>query len=140
MAARGWRVLPHTSEIGLEVTGRTWGSFYKNAALGLLDLYGLPLGSGRQVRLEESFEGETPEEVLVSWLSEIIFLVGTQRWAPGRVKVVRAGPQKLQAEVLGARAHEGRLALAREIKAVTYHGLKIEKKAGVLKARLILDV
>jgi len=141
---KGFRIFPHTSEAGLEITARDWPSFYRNAAAGLLALYGLgPSRSHLPEGAEEvrrSFEAQTPEDLLVCWLSELIFLIETERRVPRKIDFLEAGPKALRARLHGDRPRENRLPLAREIKAVTYHGLKVENKRGLIKARVILDV
>jgi len=135
----GFKVFAHTSEVGLEITGADWAGFYRAAAEGLLCLYGLGLGAPSSGKTSRSFAAETPEELLVAWLSELIFLIGARRQIPAGIEVLEAGPRSLRVR-LSLKPKARRVELAREIKAVTYHGLKVAKKPGGLKARLILDV
>ena len=134
----GFRILPHTSEMGLEVTGPDWASFYSSAAEGLLAVYGARLGGRGTAKVSRSFSGDSPEDVLVAWLSELIFLVGTKRLLLSRIAVLKAGPKELRVRVHGKRMRG--LPLEREIKAATYHGLKVVSGRSGLKARVILDV
>lgn len=134
----GFRILPHTSEMGLEVTAPDWASFYRFAAEGLLAVYGLRLGGRGAGKARRSFKGESPEDVLVSWLSELIFLVGTKRLRLSRIEVMEAASEELSVRIHGTRRRG--LPLEREIKAVTYHGLKVVSGRSGLKARIILDV
>ena len=75
----GFRIFPHTSEMGLEVTAWDWASFYRCAAEGLLALYGLRPSQRGTAKVSRSFAADTPEDILVAWLTELIFLVGTKR-------------------------------------------------------------
>jgi SHS2 domain-containing protein len=134
----GFQILPHTSEMALEVTAWDWATFYRSAAEGLLAVYGLSPGKHATAKLERSFAAETPEDIVVSWLSELIFLVGTERLVPAGFEVLKAGPQELRVVINGNRAEQ--IILEREIKAVTYHGLKVESGPAGMKARIILDV
>ena len=134
----GWRILPHTSEMVLEVTAPDWAGFYRGAAEGLLAIYGLRPGGRGTVKVSRSFTGDSPEDVLVAWLTELIFLVGTKKFQLSRIEVLQAEPTELRVRVHG-RTMRG-LPLEREIKAATYHGLKVVSGRSGLKARVILDV
>jgi len=134
----GFRILPHTSEMGLEVTAWDWASFYRSAAEGLLALYELRPSPHGTAKVDRSFAAETPEDIVVSWLTELIFLIGTEKLVPANIEVLKAGPRELRVVITGNRCND--ISLAREIKAVTYHGLKVEKSQSGLKARIILDV
>jgi SHS2 domain-containing protein len=133
-----FRLFPHTSEAGLEITAPDWASFYRTAAEGLLAVYGLKPGRQAGKKTSRSFAAETPEDLLVAWLSELIFLIYTKGLVPARISVIDAGPHALSVGLSLQRFH--RTDLAREIKAVTYHGLKVIKRRSGLTARVILDV
>ncbi|MDD5630352.1 MAG: archease [Elusimicrobia bacterium] len=134
----GFRILPHTSEMGLELKAPDWASFYRCAAEGLLAVYGARLEGRGRARLSWSFRGGSPEDVLVAWLNELVFLVGTKRFRLSGLEVLQAAPDGLRVRILGERRR--RLPLEREIKAATYHGLKVRALRSGLTARLILDV
>ncbi|MCX5796370.1 MAG: archease [Elusimicrobia bacterium] len=134
----GFRILPHTSEMGLEVTAPDWASFYRCAAEGLLAIYGLRPGKHGTAEVDRSFAAETPEDIVVSWLTELIFLIGTEKLVPAKIEVLKAGPQDLRVVIKGNRGND--ISLAREIKAVTYHGLEVESGRSGMKARIILDL
>jgi SHS2 domain-containing protein len=134
----GFKILPHTSEMGLEVTAWDWASFYRSAAEGLMAVYGLSVGKHGTAKLDRTFAAQTAEDIVVSWLSELIFLIGTERLVPAGFEVLKAGPQELRVVISGNRVQAVRL--AREVKAVTYHGLKVESGPSGMKARIILDV
>jgi len=136
----GFRILPHTSEIVLEVTAPDWASFFCAAAEGLLALYA-PSTRGLGVKkMTRALKAPTPEDLLVAWLSELMFLIATKRWIPTAIAVGPAGPRSLRAQLRGDQVPEGRLRLAREIKAATYHGLSVARTRNGLRARVILDV
>ncbi|MFC1678833.1 archease [Elusimicrobiota bacterium] len=139
-AEPGYRVVPHTSEVGIWFGGRTWKSFYENAARGLLAVYGIEgLDGTCGVRARADLRAESPEELLVDWLNEIVYLVSTKRWAPTRVVAVAAGRRLLRARLSGPRLR-ARDALGVEVKAATYHRLGVRRRGGLWTATVILDV
>lgn len=135
----GYRILPHTAEIGLRVSGRTWREFYKNAACGLLAIYGLRGARGPlSVRTAISLEEATPEDLLVAWLNELVYYVSTGGWIPASSVLKRASSRRIAGTVSGPRLGERRPKT--EIKAATYHGLEVKRRGGQWTAELILDV
>lgn len=133
-----FRLLPHTSEVGLRVTGKTWEEFYLDAARGLLALYGagdLPArGAGR--RMGVSLRAASPEELLVAWLNELNYLLSARRLLPVSIGFEKAGPAEVEARLGVARGAR----LEREVKAASYHGLRVRRERGALRATVILDV
>ncbi|MEK9143985.1 MAG: archease [Elusimicrobiota bacterium] len=141
-AAPGFRTVPHISDVGLEIRGRTWEELYLNAARGLLSLYapeGKPL---KESVRKAAVEAESPEDTLVLWLNEIIFLVSTKHWLPTRIIIREGGPKGLEAELRGGPtdAAERPVRLKGEIKAATYHNLKVRRRGAFLSAGIVLDV
>ena len=134
----GFRLVPHTADIGLELSGATWEEFYLNAARGLLAVYGATAPARRAVgRATVVLEAPSAEELLVDWLNELVFLVSSERWVPRDIRVKEAGPWALRAQAEGPRLEAP---LAREVKGATYHGLKVAKKGGAWTATVILDI
>lgn len=134
----GFRLVPHTADIGIEISGATWEELYLNAARGLLEVYGASSVTGESVgRATVVLEAPTPEDLLVDWLNELVFLVSSERWLPTDIRVKEAGPSVLRAQAEGPRPDSP---LAREVKSATYHGLKVERKGGLWTATVILDI
>ena len=136
----GFRILPHTSEVGLWIGGESFETFYRNAARGLLEIMriGEPRGPScgpARFRLA----GDTPEELLVDWLNELIYLVAAERRAPRDISIEEATAFTLRGS-LGGPVLSADAGPAVEVKAATYHGLKVERKDGLWTASVILDV
>ena len=137
--SKGWRIVPHTAEIALELEGASWPSFYRNAALGLIEIYGFagaPLDPRRKP-VKKTMKADTPEGLLVAWLNELIFLIATKDWRPGGVRILEAGQCCLTAELAGA---DDQMPPQLEIKAATFSDLAIKRINGALTARVVLDV
>lgn len=112
---------------------------FEAAAEGLLELYCVTPSPEPAEARELRLEPQPPEDLLVAWLNELIFLIGTRRWAPARVHVEELGDAGLRAVLEGAPLGASKLAL--EIKAATFGGLVIRRDAdGTLKTTVILDV
>jgi SHS2 domain-containing protein len=137
---RPYKLLEHTSEVGLEVRGRDLAILFRNAAAGLMEL----MGRDGKVREEETVSirvrSSSAETLLLHWLSELIYLVQTRRWLYHRIEFTRLGDTHLTAELHGERLAEGRHRLGREVKAVTFHDLRIHRDGDALRAQVLFDV
>jgi SHS2 domain-containing protein len=132
-----YRVVPHTSEVALELTAPDLPGLFEAAAAGLLELYGSPQAPEDERRQIE-LQGAGAEELLVAWLDELIYLIATKRFVPAAVRVEEVSSERLRAELRGG-SPIGRL--EREIKAATFGGLAIRTtESGRRSATVILDV
>ena len=136
--APSYSLLPHTSEAAVRASGRTWAELHLNAAKGLLALWGLDAGKG-QWNERVSFQADTPEDLLVVWLEELVYRLSARGevWAGGRE--VEATGRSLVLNASWRALGEGERP-QREVKAATYHGLKVARAAGLFSATVILDV
>lgn len=141
----GFRIVPHTSEIGLALRGRTLKQLFRSAALGLLRVYGLRGPRARRLRTwRVRVRGLDGEELLVRWLNDLILFISARRRVYGRVGIGRLlaaeGDWVLEAELEGESLRPERHRLGREVKSATYHGLKILKAGEFFRAQVIFDV
>ena len=122
----------------MRAEGKSWGELLMNAAKGLRALWGLAEGGPERVE-RLGFTADTPEDLLVVFLEELVYRLSARGevWAGGRV--VEAGPKGLTVDarwrVLGA-SESPKL----DVKAATYQGLRVKKSAGRLSATILFDV
>ena len=100
--------------------------------------------AGRRTVRTVAVAGRDREELLVSWLSEVVFLLETAAFVPAAfsVREITETPEglRLRADVHGETLDPGRHELKTEIKAVTYHGLSVTRTAEGLSVEVIFDV
>lgn len=84
-------------------------------------------------------DAETAEELLVDWLREILYQNQTRGFVPTRVVMDELTGNHLHARLKGGIPDAGS-APEMEIKAVTYHGLTVEKSDEGYLAKIILDI
>jgi SHS2 domain-containing protein len=141
-AMERYRILPHTADGKFQAFGRTLEEAFGNAALAMASLMWDWEKIGRKVRHFIHVKAIDREQLLVKFLSEIIFLFETKSFLLGRVEGLRirqefSGPSLealLEGEVLSD-AHE----LHGDVKAVTYHDLKIEECNG-FTVQVVVDM
>jgi SHS2 domain-containing protein len=136
---QGYRLLPHTADIRLEVRGKDLPELF---ATGVTALFSL-LTDRRRVRATEArtleVSGEDLEDRLFLLLREALLLFTADhfliRSARGRMKESGA-----IVEVRGEAFDASRHPAFREIKAVTAHGMVVERTPGGFVARFVVDV
>ena len=139
MKPRGYRLLPHTADIRLEVRGQDLAGLF---ATGVTALFSL-LTDRRRVRAAETrileITGKDLEDQLFLLLRDALLLFTADRFlvrsARGRIK--RSG---VRVEVRGEAFDASRHPAFREIKAVTAHGMVVERIPGGFVARYVIDV
>lgn len=136
---RKYETFSTTADMGIRFKGRDFNELYENALRGLnLLLFGANLHktSGCE-SFPFKFEGDGPENVLVNFLAEILSLVyqGDKRVAA--VEMDRANGFSLDAKLLTVPC---RRAPKLEIKAVTYHTLRVIEKNGIMSAAVVFDI
>ena len=80
------------------------------------------------------------EDLLVRWLSELLYLYDTQRLLCCACTFATLEPTHLVATVAGEPLDPERHPIDTEIKAVTYHQIAVEQVAGRWQARVIFDL
>ncbi len=133
--------LEHTADVGFRVEGDTLEEVFLGAMEGLLGvIFQTPPKGGRRRRL--LLEAEDLESLLVRWLNELIYLVQTKGFVPGkaRLKVEKTEEGwRLKASLQGEDFKEA-FGFQGEVKSATYHGLQVREEGGRWRAQVILDV
>ncbi len=135
-----FRLLEHTADMGIEAEGESLAGLFEQAALGLRSVITErePLQPEWEVALELC--GADLEELLVNWLTELLYLFETRRLLPVRFHFDQMGLTRLRVRV-GAETIDPELQpVDREVKAITYHQIRVEPTEGGWKARLYLDL
>ncbi|HBT83323.1 MAG TPA: protein archease [Desulfuromonas sp.] len=135
-----FRLFEHTADIGIDADGASLAELFHAAADGLLQLLGgEPAANLTESRTVTLFASDG-EELLVSWLNEILFLLETRRFLPGAVRILEASPTRLVAELRGESLDPKRHSFARMAKAATYHNLQLVESEGRWSARIFIDL
>jgi SHS2 domain-containing protein len=136
---RGFVEIPHTADWALKVWAPDLSSLLEEAARGMYMLMGVRVPPGvpadrRQAR-EIKLLADDCESLLVGFLSELLFYLEDQRLVFDQIRV-EAKDFALVAWLAGAEAS----GQSKEIKAVTYHNLVVERENGLLTAVVVFDV
>lgn len=130
----------HTADLGLRATAPTVNEVFAEMGLCLLaSLVEDPSSVRAEVSERIEIAGTDREYLLFDWLKELLSRFETERvlFAQFDVTVTATG---LSADVRGEAYDDSRHALAHEVKAITYHELKVIEHDGGWLAEAIVDI
>ena len=130
----------HTADVGLRARGDTLAELLAALAEGLAELI-CPRGQVKAVGGRElTVEAEDVEALTVDFLWEVMTIILFDHFAVSSVKIRQASATRVHAVLRGERYDPLRHVLDTEVKAVTYHQLKVAEEKGRWVARVILDL
>ena len=138
---KDYKTIEHTADIGIEVHAADLPGLFKKAALAMFDQMiesaDLPRKPRKKV-VKIEVKGGSHEEVLVAFLGELLSLSDAKNVVFKDVEIVALDVTYARAIAVGVpRRH---FKFKTEIKAATYHGLKIEYQNKQYHAQIIFDV
>jgi SHS2 domain-containing protein len=137
---KGFKVLDHTADIGIAVYGTDIKELFINAAVGLFslmaDLNNIKEDTQREVKLS----AEDEETLLVEWLNELIYISDVEHIIFKRFQIDELNDNQVKARCFGEKIKPGQHKLKREVKAATYHMLRISKSSDGYKVTVIFDI
>jgi SHS2 domain-containing protein len=130
----------HTADVGLQATADTLGELFEALAEGLADFI-CPRGKVAAAQTRELIiRAEDVEALVVDFLCKVLNVIQTDRFVIAGVSVKEITGQSVRAEVSGERYDPLRHELHTEVKAVTYHLLKVAREGGQWLGRVVLDL
>ena len=135
-----YEVLEHTADVGLRVYARSLPELFANAGLGLMALAIEPQRFNEKERIPLSVTGSDIEQLLVNWLSEILYYMDTEGWAFTGFAITECSATAITAAGWGERRHPAERSHAVAVKAVTYHQLSVRETADGFEATVYFDI
>ena len=130
----------HTADLGLRIRAETPEAIFVDAARALTNAILENPDSIQPVeRAELSIVGEDRSLVLFDWLNELLYRFEVDHRVYGKFDI-RLDSRGIQASIWGELIDRERHKLAHEVKAITYHGLKLVREKGGWLAEVIVDI
>lgn len=135
--------LDHTADLGIEVRASELDELFLDAAGGLCD--SITDRESVEPRRERTFSARADalDLLLVGWLEDLLyhFDAGGELYSAGEASVEGHGScWSLQAKMRGETFDPARHPLKVQVKAITYHGLEVERDGESWRARVIFDI
>ena len=141
MAEQRFEFFEHTADIGAHIYGRTLEGLFRNAAATLFEALGVLQKSGVSNQRSVELEADSLEDLLHDWLTELLYEVEANHVLYDDFEFLHLSPQGLKSTLRGETIDFARSQTNEEIKAVTYHQLRVEQLPnGTWRATVIFDV
>jgi len=138
---KAYELIEHTADVGIKAFGGSLSECFANAAKGLFDIITDKSAVGSVGQYNITLTAPDLEQLLVDWLSELLFIYSAENIVFGSFDVtVDEKTHFLHAEVFGEPYDNQKHGYGMEVKAVTYHMLKVEKGPMGYVAQVILDI
>ena len=130
----GFKEVPHKADIALDVFAPNLPEMFINAAMGLYHILGIRKGTEDLEEIHIVLDDIDREGLLVVFLTELLYRV-EEGCVVNQFSIIIT-ENHLEADLNIAPI----LSRQREIKAITYHELKIIEENGSFHTRLVLDL
>ena len=135
-----YEIIDHTADVGIRAYGNDLKELFINAAYGMFEIIADLEGLKPSVSIKIELEAENAEELLIAWLDELIYNFYTKAIIFSKFEILSLTSTKLKGEAFGKHIGDKKSRLKTEIKAATYHNLKIETKSKAHEVEIIFDV
>lgn len=138
-----FELVQHTAGIAARVYGGSLKELFTSAALAMFHVLVAKRGNNPTSELKDialSKSEEELEDLLKSWLDELLSCYSTQHLVLHRIKSLECTEEALEAKVLMDTFDDVRYEAKGKIKAVSCQGLKVEKTRNGWKAFIVFDV
>ena len=132
--------LDHTADIMIRVWGSTIEELFINSAIAMFDIIAERSDISHQLTMEIEIVSSDVEELLVDWLSDLNFLYLTESKVFNKFIIDQISANRLTARAIGEMFDGQKHSIKNEIKAVTFHDLKIEKINNFFETKIIFDI
>ena len=130
----------HTADLGLRVRTRDLNGLFRDAAVGFFAMVVEELPRGRTGSSRTfSIPGRRHDYLLLDWLNELLYVFDTERVLLGDFEV-SVSDSGVAAGMSAWPWDEEVDRPLREVKAITYHGLRVEQTAEGWLAEVIVDI
>lgn len=133
-------VFEHTADLGLRIRAADLDTLFVEAAEALFETIVPDLGSVRSERkIDVKIDGDDKVYLLFDWLKELLFHFDAEHLLLGKFEA-HVRDDGLSGVAWGEPLDRARHMLEHEVKAITYHGLKVERDGNRWLAEVIVDI
>ena len=130
----------HTADLGLRVRADDLNTLFAEAGLALMSILVEDAASEQPVRrVEIDLPGDDVEYLLFDWLRAILYHFEVDHLLVARCEV-HVNSTGLHAVLEGETFDSSRHELSHEVKAITYHDLRVEETEDGWLAEVIVDI
>lgn len=133
-------VFEHTADLGLRIRAADLNTLFAESAQALFETIVPDLASVRpDQKIEIVLTGDDRAYLLFDWLKELLYHFDAKHLLFGRFEA-RVSDNGLTGVAWGEPLDPARHVLEHEVKAITYHGLRVEQATDGWLAEVIIDI
>jgi protein archease len=134
------KFVDHTADAGIAVEAPDLARLFERAAWGMFFIITEIEAAHARETMRITIDAPDRVALLVRWLSELNYRHVTEHRIFSKFKIVGLDERHLEADVSGEIFDPARTTIFTEIKAVTFHDLKLEHDGRRWKAQVIFDL
>ena len=135
-----YQIINHTADMGIIVKGPDVRNLFVIAAQAMIDLM-VKGDIGEGIATRDIFvEAEDFPDLMVRWLGEILYLFEGESLIVNSIEIKSISPIRLKAKLGLTKFDHQNQEILREIKAVTYHQISVNKTNDGWEAKVIFDI
>jgi SHS2 domain-containing protein len=135
-----YRLFDHTADVGFHVEAETLAALFADSGRALVSVL-VDDTEAFEPRRETTLEcrADRLDDLLFDFLAELLYRFCTERFVPVNYDIDTDG-ERLKATLQGEDFDPDRHRGGAEVKAITYHGLKVERADHGYSAEIIVDL
>jgi SHS2 domain-containing protein len=135
-----YELFEHTADLGLRAKAPDLNALFEEAAKALTSaIVEDPAAIGHETEVTIDLAGTDREYLLFDWLKELLYRFDAEHMVFSRFEA-EVRDDGLTGKAWGEPLDPARHVLSHEVKAITYHELKVEKTADGWLAEVIVDI
>lgn len=135
-----YTLIDHTADLGMCVRGISLKKLFENAGNALFEQLVRIKQPSKEKTLTVSVSATDLSDLMVKWLSEILYLFNGEDLVIEDIKVEFIRKKFINSTLTVTEFNNEKHDLIREIKAVTYHQIEVNKKNNLWIAKVIFDL
>ena len=135
-----YQIIDHTADLGIIVKGPDVKGLFIRAAQAMTDLMVRGDISEKIATRDVLIDGEDFPDLMVRWLGEILYLFEGEDFIVNSIEIESITPIQVKATLDLTGFEPAHHQVLREIKAVTYHQISVDKTNDEWEARVIFDI
>jgi SHS2 domain-containing protein len=136
MKSKRYETLSHTADVMIRAFGDTLEECFENAGFAMFDQIADLSNVEPKEAVKFDVEGDEPEQLLVDFLSELLYLFDTEYLLLSEFHLTYNG-EMLTVQAKGEKVDKKRHELRKNLKAVSYHSIEVSPDKGY--AQVLFD-
>lgn len=130
-----YKILDHKADFKIKIFGKSQKELFENGMKAIVD-YLAPDFKKEKVKRKIKLKSINLETLLVDFFNELLYYFQTKKEVYFEIKIKNLTERAIEAYLSGNKVKR----FSREIKAATYHDLKIKKEKGFLTIEVLFDI